>query len=135
MLRVRVEIIPWGQHSKTEVMYEAYVANDGTGMGLGANGGGRGNYDISLSDMAHRWSLPGYLGRLENLERTPWHRITMARTALQRLETAVQKLIERGDTVGWQAFGDETNKDVIPALEAAVREDLGGAPGDDAPAT
>lgn len=122
MLRVRVEIIPYGDHNQTEVVYEAYVANDGTGLGGGANGGGRGNYDLSLSDMAQRTypaSLPGYLGRLANLERTPWHRITMARTALQRLEAVVKKLSDRGETVGWQEPGDPPNKDICEKIAAA----------------
>lgn len=128
MLRVRVEIIPWGQHDKTEVMYEAYVANDGSAGSLGANEGGRGNYDISLSDLAHlsmSTAAPGYLGRLEGVDRTPWHRITMARTALQRLEAVVKKLSGQGEIVGWREFGDPPNKDVCEKLDTAIQEDLG----------
>lgn len=92
MLRVRVELVPYGLERHAEVIEEVFVANDGTGKGGGANDGGIGNYDISLNNLADEFPLvdrkcPEYLGRIEGLIRIEGaHRLTMARTALERLE-------------------------------------------------
>lgn len=92
MLRVRVELVPYGLERHAEVIEEVFVANDGTGRGGGPNEGGTGNYDISLNNLAYEYpgvdrKCPEYLGRIEGLIRIPGaHRVTMARTALERLE-------------------------------------------------
>lgn len=130
MLRVRVEIVPWGEHDLTETMFEAYIANDGTGHSNGANGGGVGNYYLSLSDMAHRSmpsALPGYLGRLEGLERTPWHRLVMAKTALERVQEQMEAAHAAGiEDVGWRNFGDAPNKGLVEAIDRALEKDRKG---------
>jgi hypothetical protein len=94
-------------------MFEAYVANDMTGGTMGADQGSVGNYDISLSDMAHRSlpaALPGYLGKLKGLERTPWHRLEMAEAALARVRETMEEAEGTEEKVGWRKQGDEPNK-------------------------
>lgn len=92
MLRVTVDLIPQGQHALTETLDTIYVANDGTGSGL------IGHYDVYTSDptehpidrdepgealAAARQRRPGWIGRIENVERTEKHRALLSAQALE----------------------------------------------------
>jgi hypothetical protein len=81
MLRVRVEVVPYGIEEAGEVIHERYIGNDGTG------GHDIGSYDIYDEDPRGRpyprHERPGWLGRLEGRRRDEDHRRRLAVEALE----------------------------------------------------
>lgn len=100
MLRVRVELVPHGVEAGTETLHEVFIGNDGTGYATGPHEGGIGNYVVFLdqdprdllastrSDYMAYSDFPGYIGRIDGIERGPQHRATVARAALALVEVA-----------------------------------------------
>ena len=88
MLRVRVELLPLGIDAEgyTQVLEEIFVTNDGTGRESGENRaheGGHGNYYINDHDPRYKdYPEEQSIGRLDNIERTPTHRLELAARAL-----------------------------------------------------
>ena len=80
MLRVTVEVVPFGIEQAAETIDTIYVGNDGTG------GPEVGNYDVYTRDPRGgphpRQDRPGWAGRIENLPRGKSHRLTLAAKAL-----------------------------------------------------
>lgn len=84
MLRIKIELVPHGDESRVKVLDEVFVGNDGTGERGGPNSGGVGNYDVYETDP--REDRDRHIGRIEGIERTPEHRVLLARKALELLE-------------------------------------------------
>lgn len=80
MLRVTVEVVPFGIEAAAETLDTIYIANDGTGTPE------IGNYDVYTEDPRGgpypRAERPGWVGRIENLQRGKSHRLTLAARAV-----------------------------------------------------
>lgn len=89
-LRIRVELVPHGREAGTEVLDEFIVANNGTGIPGGPDSGGVGNYDVYEKSLAelHSMDYPSEakVGEIRELERSPKHRLTLAKLALELVE-------------------------------------------------
>lgn len=87
MLRIKVELVPHGVESMSEVLDTIYVSNDGTGIPGGPNEGGVGNYEVHDNETLahlHNVDYPSMYacGFIKGLERTPQHRLLLAEQAL-----------------------------------------------------
>lgn len=89
-LRVRIELVPHGVEAGAEVLDEVLIGNNGTGIRGGRDSGGVGNYDIFDISLAqiHAMDYPeeAKLGEIRGLERSPDHRLTLAKLALEVVE-------------------------------------------------
>lgn len=88
MLRVKVELVPHGIESRSEVLHDIWIENDGTGTFGGPNEGGVGNYcifpDGETLGHLHVVDYPSMYacGTLKGVPRTPDHRFKVAAEAL-----------------------------------------------------
>lgn len=93
MIRVRVEIVPGGIEDRAEVLDEILVENDGTGIALGADEGGIGNYNVFDEESIGHLAVVDYpsmyaCGFIKGVERTPEHRLLLAETAISVVRQA-----------------------------------------------
>lgn len=126
MIRVKVEIVPYGVEAAAEVLDSILIINDGTGVCLGKDEGGVGNYEIhdngTLSHL-HAVDYPyNYAcGFIKSVERTPTHRLFLAEQALGIVQEA-RKLHDEGKLEGpddrverpTRDFALSTNKVDVP---------------------
>ncbi len=88
MLRVKVELVPHGIESQSEVIQDIWIENNGEGIPGGPDDGGVGNYNIfahgETLDHLSMVDYPGMYacGRLEGVPRTHDHRFIVAEQAL-----------------------------------------------------
>lgn len=88
MLRIKVEVVPHGIESVSEVLDEIWVENDGTGIPGGPNDGGVGNYNVfppgETLEHLHVVDYPSMYacGHIEGVPRDERHRLVVAETAL-----------------------------------------------------
>lgn len=87
MIRVKVELIPHGVEAAAETLDTILIANDGTGRSTGRDEGGIGNYDVFDNETVQHLHMVNYphmyaCGRVENITRTPAHRLLLAEKAI-----------------------------------------------------
>ncbi len=97
MLRVKIEIVPRGYEERAEILDEVLIENDGTGICLGEDEGGVGNYNVFDGASVAHLNVVDYpsmyaCARVEGVERSPTHRFLLAGKAL----AAVQEAREAG---------------------------------------
>lgn len=104
MIRVRVEIVSHGVEAAAEVLDSVLIINDGTGLCLGEDEGGIGNYEVhdnGTLEHLHNVDYPHMYacGFIKGIERTPAHRLFIAEQALGIVQEA-RKLEEEGKFEG-----------------------------------
>lgn len=84
MIRVKIEIVPYGSEARAELLDEVVIANDGTGIPTGQNVGGWGNYEVFDGEYPENVDYPHMhaAGFIKHVERTPTHRMFLAEQAL-----------------------------------------------------
>lgn len=106
MLRVRVELIPYGRDAGLDPLYEILVENDESGVPGGPHTGGVGNYNVfphgETLEHLHVVDYPSMYacGRVEGVERTDDHRLLVAEHALGVAREAEAAFRDRGDPHG-----------------------------------
>lgn len=113
MLRVKIELIPWGIEAAAETLDEFVVANDGTGVSGGPDEGGWGNYEIFDGDFPRNVDHPHMhaSGFIKHVERTPTHRLFLCEQALGIIQEA-RKL--EGALDGSHNVYDRPTRDFTP---------------------
>lgn len=119
MLRVKVELVPWGREEAASVIDEVLIENDGSSIaGVGPNQGGVGNYNVFDSESIGHLNMVDYpsmyaCGRIEGIERTPNHRFLVAGKALAIVQEAreaghtnARPLVDAPNTTGHGSDGE-----------------------------
>lgn len=100
MIRVKVEIVPHGVEAAAEVLDSVLIINDGTGVTLGEDEGGVGNYEIHDNGSLEHLHCVDYphlyaCGFIKGVVRDPSHRLFLAEQGLGVVQEA-RKLAEEG---------------------------------------
>jgi hypothetical protein len=82
VIRTKVEIIPCGDHSQTETLFETITANDGRSFSTGFDSGGTGTYDVWDGEAPWMFDYPenqpNHVGTIGPTARDSTHRLRVA---------------------------------------------------------